>query len=953
VICCVLRPEDAEAVETRQRTGGGLVAMAVATAALCLLVACVSCQQPPSPPEPQDDEPVVEEEPPLLLDSLGALQVLLEEVLPPAFSSSRVSVHMPSEPLSDGTAITSESGARYTIDGDTWFAFIDDAPEAFYAHPVRYVFIDAISGDYDVVDDTWPPEIDGNSMWSTVTHSWHLIEVLSILDSAMPGSASGSSAPRADYGDAPDGTDAYWGIPGRFPTLYNTSNSIQGRPGCHTATTGQETIGRAVSAEAGAMDPSDIDGVPNLVDSDSDERVFVILDGSDSRLAFTVSVKRSAPDMTRYLNVLIDFDQSGNWNTGTHGSEWPVANFPIDVAPGDSKTIITPPFAWGTGSVRSSPVWMRALLSRNSISQGAFDSSGSWDGSGRFDYGEVEDYFVFLMEKPPPPNLIRWPPAPGLPPGGDGQPNGGGGGQPPAPGPAKGPCGYDINYHVIVINCGDNSKDIANGTSIAKSSCDAVSGAAQDQGYSSVANLSPNAAGNSKTSLANIGNAFNQLASSVSCGDHVLIYICGHGKEDGGIAIKDSSGSTQEVMNPTDNGESDDGRDNSLKDFLNQIPPCPDEDCETPGKCCNVTVILESCFAGNFDVDGVTGEGRTVVGTSTDTEAWATFPGGGVYTQGLVEGMRDEETDTDDPPNGVDPQEANKNGKESVSENNKSKGKSQESWEDSQTCDCTCPCKPDIDVDKWVWSEGEGEWVNQVDAEPGDRVRFRIEIENTGECRDIVDVEIIDELAGCLEYDNDASVDFAGEDEDRGPDRAWKTGGGTLLMWDLGEFGPLSPGDVIAIEYDAIAEDPGPNLNKATASGHCSHDYNNLVVSADLALVMVYGEEILPPSPEEVLSINLEVEAESLGSQSDCHSFVTIHIEAEDLTGGSYPVESVSLQVNGLPWFSSGPLSTTHYSKTLPMEADCGQSFDFLAIAVNSEGVHATTAVTVTTPELS
>ncbi|MCK5212648.1 MAG: isopeptide-forming domain-containing fimbrial protein, partial [Dehalococcoidia bacterium] len=227
------------------------------------------------------------------------------------------------------------------------------------------------------------------------------------------------------------------------------------------------------------------------------------------------------------------------------------------------------------------------------------------------------------------------------------------------------------------------------------------------------------------------------------------------------------------------------------------------------------------------------------------------------------------------------------------------------------------------------------------------------EIENTGECRDIVDVEIIDELAGCLEYDNDASVDFAGEDEDRGPDRAWKTGGGTLLMWDLGEFGPLSPGDVIAIEYDAIAEEPGPNLNKATASGHCSHDYNNLVVSADLALVMVYGEEILPPSPEEVLSINLEVEAESLGSQSECHSFVTIHIEAEDLTGGSYPVESVSLQVNGLPWFSSGPLSTTHYSKTLPMEADCGQSFDFLAIAVNSEGVHATTAVTVTTPELS
>jgi hypothetical protein len=165
-------------------------------------------------------------------------------------------------------------------------------------------------------------------------------------------------------------------------------------------------------------------------------------------------------------------------------------------------------------------------------------------------------------------------------------------------------------------------------------------------------------------------------------------------------------------------------------------------------------------------------------------------------------------------------------------------------------------------------------------------------------------------------------------------------------VWNLKEFGPLSPGEVVAIEYDAIADEPGPNVNKATASGHCSVDYSNIVVSADLALVMVYGEEA-PPSPDDVLGISLEVEAESFGSQSECHGLVTIHIEAEDLTGGNYPVEGVSLEINGLPWFNSGPLSTTHYSKTLPLEADCGQPFDFFAVAVNSAGMHATTATSI------
>ncbi len=173
-------------------------------------------------------------------------------------------------------------------------------------------------------------------------------------------------------------------------------------------------------------------------------------------------------------------------------------------------------------------------------------------------------------------------------------------------------------------------------------------------------------AGNSKTTLANIGKAFDELAAKVKCGDKVLIYICGHGRKDGGIAIKSPSGKTQELMKPKDEPGREDGKDNSLKDFLDKIPSCPDEDCEKAGCCCDVTVILESCFAGSFKDADVGGEGCKVVGTSDKTEAWATYPGGGVYTRGLVEGMRDPASDADDPPNGVEPSEAHENGKKSI-----------------------------------------------------------------------------------------------------------------------------------------------------------------------------------------------------------------------------------------------------------------------------------------------
>lgn len=365
---------------------------------------------------------------------------------------------------------------------------------------------------------------------------------------------------------------------------------------------------------------------------------------------------------------------------------------------------------------------------------------------------------------------------------------------------------------------------------------------AGEQGYQSLGNLGPG--GNS---LSDIGNAFDQLASGVKCGDYVLIYICGHGREDGGIALKDAGGRTQEVMKPTDG----DKEDNSLGDFLGKIPSCPGKDCDEAGSCCHVSVIIESCFAGNFNVPGVTGEGRSVVGTSTDTESWATYGGGGVYTAGLDEDLRNPASDRSTPPDGVEPMEANESAKARVEEYNNKRGTAQKSWEDSQPCECKCPCKPGIDVEKWVWDESSGKWLDQIQAEPGQEVRFRLEIENDGKCRDIVDVEVVDSLPGCLEYGDSATMYYGGEEYSRAPDDITETGAGSQLVWTLDEIDALSPGESFVIEYDAVAEEPGPNINLAVGSARCSYDRSVTVSDGDMAAVFV------APPPEEVLHVSL------------------------------------------------------------------------------------------------
>jgi len=858
-----------------------------------------------------------------------AIEILVKQIIPPAADDARISAFMLSEPLKAGDTVSSESGASYPITTRTWFIFIDDNPQAFYAHATRYVFMDARDGSYTIANESWPPEINGYSMWDTQLGKGHLIELWSVLDIPTPVSAATSSAPEADYGDAPDGQLAYYGIPGHFPTLFNTANSHFGLPGGHTLNVGEETLGLNVSAEVDALDPFDPDGMPNLVDSDKDERIYVITEQNQARLAFTVSVSLGAPDITRYANALIDFDYSGNWSASSYGVEWVVVNLPVDVDPGDSETILSPLFSWANPTVPPSGVWMRLALTRAEIDESLYAGVGGWGGEGQYAYGEIEDHLVFLTEMPPQPEYVtHWPPPP---PNGNGNGNGGNGGEPP--GEEEGPCGYDINYLVLVINCGDQARHIAQGTPIAQEASSSVADVAQGQGYTSAGNLGP---GNN--SLSDIGQAIADLAAQAKCGDHVLIYICGHGskksnkKPEGGISIYDSSGNkTGELLTPS-----------ALADMLGDFDACDGQECGTPG-CCHVSVIIETCYGGNFNVPGLNDQENIVVsGSSSDTPAQGCMPGGGVYTAGYVNDSRDSAADTNQD-GGVDPVEAHSSAEDAVNANNQRTGKGQEPWSEGNWCDCICPCQPGIDVDKWIWLEPFG-LVKEAEVELDQLVNFVIEIENDGICRDIVDLEIVDILDDCLEYAGDAMLYYNGVPVGyRPPDSIQGVGGGTELVWSLSELeiGALSPGDSLAFEYSAYAVFPGANMNWVFGSAHCSYNYLNIVTDEDHATIWVYEEQIVA---EDVLYGDLYAEAYYECDQwNNCvYSEIYIDFYAEDISMllGPYPVTNVVLYVDGWLVYNSGAISETYFSWYYDIyNAGCGVTYDLELVATNSIGL--------------
>ena len=240
-----------------------------------------------------------------------------------------------------------------------------------------------------------------------------MISVLSI-----PAFVAG--AERGDYGDAPDNGPTYYRMmfetsaaTGRFPTLHATTNSRFSNSGIHHLDTSQEWFGpldAPPSLEDDANDlTNDEDIYDNLINDDLRDNglpkipFFIALTQVPPAavLSYRVSVPAGAPDVPRYVNVLIDWDQDGQWKQSPVPgaiTEWVVQNHTINLAPGSSELITSPAFLWGWNSLLGPQCfWMRMTISQVPLEPGDYEDG--WDGSGSFPTGETED-FLFHPDVP-------------------------------------------------------------------------------------------------------------------------------------------------------------------------------------------------------------------------------------------------------------------------------------------------------------------------------------------------------------------------------------------------------------------------------------------------------------------------------------------------------------------------------------------------------------------------
>ena len=184
-----------------------------------------------------------------------------------------------------------------------------------------------------------------------------------------------------DYGDAPDPS---------FP-----SRSSSGGP-CHLDVT-QEWIGGPNSVTSIELDAIVPDG-----DAD-DKRAWWWFPPFGSVGWFVTQVSydtaNSDPNYPRYLNVLVDLDNSGTWDSG---DEWPVQNFkvPFEDLPQDVGTMYVSARLPELIEPNDLPdKWTRVTLSERKVP----DGSGAW---GVFERGETEDFqinedFQSKLDAPP------------------------------------------------------------------------------------------------------------------------------------------------------------------------------------------------------------------------------------------------------------------------------------------------------------------------------------------------------------------------------------------------------------------------------------------------------------------------------------------------------------------------------------------------------------------------
>jgi uncharacterized repeat protein (TIGR01451 family) len=114
---------------------------------------------------------------------------------------------------------------------------------------------------------------------------------------------------------------------------------------------------------------------------------------------------------------------------------------------------------------------------------------------------------------------------------------------------------------------------------------------------------------------------------------------------------------------------------------------------------------------------------------------------------------------------------------------------------------------PDIEIQKMVKNPQTQTWVENIDAQIDDYVRFKIGVHNSGPCCDLTNIVIEDRLPSGLEYVPDTAT-------------IPPTVNGNNLKWELAE--PISPNNWEYIEFSTRVTACGmEKVNTASVSGYC------------------------------------------------------------------------------------------------------------------------------------
>jgi hypothetical protein len=207
------------------------------------------------------------------------------------------------------------------------------------------------------------------------------------VDGRRPGTltqSAHSAVAKADYGDAPDGTNAgYVTAPhviGYFPTLAKSNGAH------HTDASGALRLGQKVDVEADSRQVNR--------DTDDDGFFAQLRACRSSTLTFVVNasglpVAMRSRGHVAYLNALFDWDRDGYWRgaSGCGGHkipEWVLQNHPVDMAKFADQPIQAIQVTVPAGP-QVKELWIRATLTLDQQMKSA--------GRGAFSFGETEDYF--------------------------------------------------------------------------------------------------------------------------------------------------------------------------------------------------------------------------------------------------------------------------------------------------------------------------------------------------------------------------------------------------------------------------------------------------------------------------------------------------------------------------------------------------------------------------------